>query len=124
MKEDSFTLQQRIDSLLFQIKLKETEFNNFRTENATLKKQNAGLREEVKKTENEIGHKDSVIHGLKQQALHFKEQCAEYEKVVKEKKMLENKMHLYEKLELQLIRYVVSKYILIRAILFIFFIAV
>ncbi|KAJ8673761.1 hypothetical protein QAD02_005023 [Eretmocerus hayati] len=96
IKEDSFTLQQKIDSLSFQNKLKETDLKNCREENVILKKQNSGLREEVKKVENELSHKNSVVHALKEQCQHFKELSDDTSGLKRENNHLKRLLETYE----------------------------
>ncbi|XP_011502587.1 PREDICTED: E3 ubiquitin-protein ligase TRAIP [Ceratosolen solmsi marchali] len=100
VKEDSFTLQQKVDTLSFQIKLKETEYKNCSEENVVLKRQNSGLRDEVKKTESEINQKNSVIYALKEQSQYFKRKCQDFEKIQEEKIKLENKLETYENVKI------------------------
>ncbi|KAL7298325.1 hypothetical protein TKK_0008671 [Trichogramma kaykai] len=99
VKEDSFTLQQKLDSLSFQVKLKETENKNFKSELHTLKKQNSSLREEVKKRESEVKKQISAIHALKDQTAHFRSQCQDYDNVCREKERLQKKIDTYENIK-------------------------
>ena len=97
IKEDSFTLQQKLDSLSLKVKIKDVELNSYREENATFKKQNIGLREEVKKVESEILKKNSVIHALKAQSSYLKEKSDDHARIERENKELQKKIQTYEK---------------------------
>lgn len=97
IKEDSFTLQQKVDSLSFQLKLKETEAKNNKDELASLKKQNIGLRDEVKRTESEINEKVSAYHALKEQIAYFKNRSHEYDKLKEQNKRLCKTLETYDK---------------------------
>jgi len=81
---DNSTLQGRIDSLQFQILLNERNIKHYTSKNAILEKQNAGLRQEVRKVESEISQKNSAIYALKEQINYFKEKYREYD-ILKEK---------------------------------------
>lgn len=80
---DNPSLQGRIDNLKFQILLNEKNIKYYTSKNATLEKQNAGLRQEVRKVESEITQKNSAIYALKEQIKYFKEKYLEYEDMKK-----------------------------------------
>lgn len=63
----------------FQILLNEKNIKHYTSKNAILGKQNAGLRQEVRKVESEINQKNSAIYALKEQIKYFKEKYLEYE---------------------------------------------
>lgn len=71
---DNSTLQGRIENLQFQILLNEKNIKHYNSKNATLEKQNAGLRQEVRKVESEINQKNSAIYALKEQIKYFKDE--------------------------------------------------
>lgn len=77
------SLQGRIDSLKFQILLNEKNVKYYKSKNATLEKQNAGLRQEVRKVESEISKKNSTIYALKEQIRYFEKKCLGYEAMKK-----------------------------------------
>lgn len=77
IKEDATSLQNRIDNLTFQLKVKETNINNLTKANEKLEKQTTGLRREVRNVENEIIGKNSAIHALKEQIKFCKQQCSD-----------------------------------------------
>lgn len=70
--------------MAFQIKLKDENLNNLTEANKKLKKQTAGLRQEVLKVESEINGKSSAIYALQQQIQFFKQQCSEVDNFKKE----------------------------------------
>ncbi|KAK2577989.1 hypothetical protein KPH14_008419 [Odynerus spinipes] len=84
--------QDKLASLKFQIMLKEKDINYFMSKNATLEKQNAGLRKEVRKLESDINEKNSVIYALKEQTKYFKDQISGYENAKKEVTQLKKKI--------------------------------
>ncbi|KAL0128127.1 hypothetical protein PUN28_003407 [Cardiocondyla obscurior] len=92
--EDPVSLQTRIDSLNFQLKLKQKDVDDLKGENEKLGKQTSGLRHEVRKIENKIVSKDSVIFALNDQIKFFKQECSDMKNYKEEniqlKKELEN----------------------------------
>ncbi|XP_043257964.1 E3 ubiquitin-protein ligase TRAIP-like [Colletes gigas] len=61
------TSKERIDTLKFKILLKEKDIQYFASKTVTLEKQNAGLKQEVRKVESEISKKNSLIHELREE---------------------------------------------------------
>ncbi|KAG5330493.1 TRAIP ligase, partial [Acromyrmex heyeri] len=74
---DNSTLQGRIDSLQFQILLNEKNIKYYTSKNTVLEKQNAGLRQEVRKVESEMRQKNSTIYALKEKINSFQENYQE-----------------------------------------------
>ncbi|XP_018359067.1 PREDICTED: E3 ubiquitin-protein ligase TRAIP-like [Trachymyrmex cornetzi] len=66
------TLQGKIDSLQFQILLNEKNIKYYTSKNTVLEKQNAGLRQEVRKVESEMRQKNSTIYDLKEKINYFR----------------------------------------------------
>ncbi|EFN90054.1 TRAF-interacting protein [Harpegnathos saltator] len=91
---DNLSTQERIDSLKFQVLLNEKNIKYYTSKNETLEKQNAGLRQEVRKVESEISKKNSTIYLLKEQMKDLKEKYTEYEtlkhKLSQKEKEIEN----------------------------------
>ncbi|XP_011250734.1 E3 ubiquitin-protein ligase TRAIP isoform X2 [Camponotus floridanus] len=81
---DNSLLQGRIDSLQFQILVKDKNIKYHLSKIATLEKQNAGLRQEVRKVESEINQKKSTIHALNEQIIYFKEKYEKYKVLAQE----------------------------------------
>jgi len=75
---ENFLLQERFDSLQFQILLKDKNIQNLAAKNMVLKKQNAGLRQEVRIVESEIDKKNSTIYDLKEKIKHLNELSSKY----------------------------------------------
>ncbi|XP_043793634.1 E3 ubiquitin-protein ligase TRAIP-like [Apis laboriosa] len=86
------TLQEKVDNLKFQILLKEKDIQYYSSKNVTLEKQNAGLKQEVRKVESEINKKNAAIHALKEQINYFKEQSSHCDNLKKEIVQLKNKI--------------------------------
>ncbi|XP_012062272.1 PREDICTED: E3 ubiquitin-protein ligase TRAIP-like [Atta cephalotes] len=74
---DNSTLQGRIDSLQFQILLNEKNIKYYTSKNIVLEKQNAGLRQEVRKVESEMRQKNSTIYALKEKINSFQQNYQE-----------------------------------------------
>ncbi|XP_014486707.1 PREDICTED: E3 ubiquitin-protein ligase TRAIP-like isoform X2 [Dinoponera quadriceps] len=91
---DSLSTQERIDSLKFQVMLNERNIKYYTTKSKTLEKQNAGLRQEVRKVESEMNKKNSTIYLLKEQMKTLKEKYMEHEalkcKLSQKEKEIEN----------------------------------
>ncbi|XP_046603029.1 E3 ubiquitin-protein ligase TRAIP [Neodiprion virginianus] len=83
-REDVGQLHSKIDSLKFEIKLKDLDIKNCGEENAKFKAQNTGLRAEVKKLEVEIEKHRSAIYALKEQAKYLKEKSSDADAAQKE----------------------------------------
>ncbi|XP_043584496.1 E3 ubiquitin-protein ligase TRAIP-like [Bombus pyrosoma] len=86
------TLQEKVDRLKFQILLKEKDIQYYSSKNVTLEKQNAGLKQEVRKVESEINKKNAAIHALKEQINYFKEQSSHCDNLKREISQLKNKI--------------------------------
>ncbi|XP_033177207.1 E3 ubiquitin-protein ligase TRAIP-like isoform X2 [Bombus impatiens] len=86
------TLQEKVDRLKFQILLKEKDIQYYSSKNVTLEKQNAGLKQEVRKVESEINKKNAAIHALKEQINYFKEQSSHCDNLKREISRLKNKI--------------------------------
>ncbi|GAB1860601.1 TRAF-interacting protein [Camponotus japonicus] len=113
---DSSLLQGRIDSLQFQILVKDKNIKYHLSKIATLEKQNAGLRQEVRKVESEINQKKSAIHALNEQITYFKEKYGKYkvlaQKLSQKEKELEQFQHMrniFSKGSLEDIRRMIEK---------------
>ncbi|XP_050494282.1 E3 ubiquitin-protein ligase TRAIP-like isoform X1 [Bombus huntii] len=86
------TLQEKVDRLKFQILLKEKDIQYYSSKNVTLEKQNAGLKQEVRKVESEINKKNAAIHALKEQINYFKKQSSHCDNLKREISQLKNKI--------------------------------
>lgn len=86
-------MQGRIDSLKFQILLNEKNIKHYTSKNAILEKQNAGLRQEVRKVESEINQK--TIYDLKEQIKYFKEKSLQYEKKLSQREREMGRLQVY-----------------------------
>ncbi|CAL7944862.1 unnamed protein product [Xylocopa violacea] len=95
-------LQEKVDSLKFQILLKEKDIQFHSSNNVTLKKQNAGLKQEVRKVESEINQKNAAIHALKEQIKYFKEQSACCDELKRENVRLKSKIEEFKQIHVLL----------------------
>ncbi|XP_067004019.2 E3 ubiquitin-protein ligase TRAIP [Anabrus simplex] len=86
--EDPSVLQHRIDSLTFQLRMKDTDIKNANEKNELLNKQNKGLREEIKKLEGKVREEASNVAVLREQTQCLRKQTKEAEKAVNECKNL------------------------------------
>ncbi|XP_053976381.1 E3 ubiquitin-protein ligase TRAIP-like [Hylaeus volcanicus] len=59
--------KERIDTLKFKILLKEKDIQYYTSKTITLEKQNAGLKQEVRKVESEISKQNSIIYELREE---------------------------------------------------------
>jgi len=92
--EDATALQQKVDNMTFQVKLKDKDISNLTETREKLENMIAGLRTEVKRVESEMNSKNCVIHALKEQIKFYKVQCQDMDGQKKElerlKKNVEN----------------------------------
>jgi len=93
---DSSLLQGRIDSLQFQILVKDKNIKYHLSKIATLEKQNAGLRQEVRKVESEINQKKSAIHALNEQITYFKEKYGKYKVLAQKLSQKEKELEQFQ----------------------------
>ncbi|KYQ48438.1 TRAF-interacting protein [Trachymyrmex zeteki] len=93
---DNLTLQGRIDSLKFQILLSEKNIKHYTSKNTVLEKQNAGLRQEVRKVESEMRQKNSTIYALKEQINYFKEKYQECDVLKKQLSQKEREVEQFQ----------------------------
>lgn len=94
---DSSSLQGRIESLQFQLLMKESNIKRYTSKNVTLEKQNAGLRQEVRKVESEINQKNATIHILKEQITYFKEKYGKYKVLTQKLSQKEKELEQFQK---------------------------
>lgn len=92
IKEDATFLQSKIDSLVFQLTLRDKNLSNLTEANKKLENQTAGLRHEVQKVESEINGKNSAIHALKEQIKFYKQQCSDTDTCRKENEQLKKNL--------------------------------
>ncbi|TGZ48023.1 hypothetical protein DBV15_05766, partial [Temnothorax longispinosus] len=88
------SLQNRIDSLILQLKLRDENLK-LTEANGKLETQTAGLKQEVRNFESEMKGKNSVILALKEQIKFYKQQCSDANNYRKENEHLKkNLQHL------------------------------
>ncbi|KAG5318644.1 TRAIP ligase, partial [Pseudoatta argentina] len=90
--EDAASLQNKIDNLNFQLKLKDKNLSNLTEDNDKLKNQTAGLRHKIYEVESEIVNQNSAIHAFKDQIKFYKQQCSNAENDRKENEELKKKL--------------------------------
>lgn len=95
--EDPSCLRQRIESLKFQVDVKDREIDALKTTEKKLKKETLGLRQEVRKVESNIKSKDSAIFALKEQLKYFREANQEMNNCKSEIKLLKEELGLLKK---------------------------
>ncbi|PSN44320.1 hypothetical protein C0J52_09281 [Blattella germanica] len=91
-EEDSSLLHNKIDSLKFQLCLKDTDIKNNQEENSKLNNQNKGLREEIVKLEKKIRIVESTSAAYKDQMRYLKAQQESAEAAVEEAKALRKQL--------------------------------
>ncbi|KAL6267590.1 hypothetical protein P5V15_000664 [Pogonomyrmex californicus] len=82
--EDATSLQEKIDNLTFQVKVRDENLKKLTKANEKLEKQTTGLRHEVRKVESEMSSKNNAIHALKEQIKFCKQQCSDIDNYKKE----------------------------------------
>lgn len=92
IKEDATCLQQKLDNLTFQVRLKDKNISNLTESNEKLEKMTTGLRQEVRKIESEMNGKNSAIHALKEQIKFYKQRCLDTESYVRENECLKKRL--------------------------------
>ncbi|XP_069681479.1 E3 ubiquitin-protein ligase TRAIP-like [Periplaneta americana] len=73
-EEDASLLRNKIDSLTFQIRLKDQDIKNVSEENKKLNTQNSGLRDEIKSQEKDIRTLKSTLSAQREQIKHLQTQ--------------------------------------------------
>ncbi|XP_060533668.1 E3 ubiquitin-protein ligase TRAIP-like isoform X2 [Cylas formicarius] len=102
INEDPIILQNKLDSLEYQMRLKEKELQNLSEKYGKVKKQNEGLRQEVSNlTQTEKAHNSAVL-GLKEQVHFFKKRAKDCEKLDAEIHHLKSRIKSMENVELAL----------------------
>lgn len=101
--EDSSFLQQRIENLNFQIKLKDREIDTLRATEKKLEKETLGLRQEVRKVESNIKSKESAIHAFKEQLEFYRQENQDLKKSNQEINTYKHEIKLLKK-ELSLLK--------------------
>ncbi|XP_045581551.1 E3 ubiquitin-protein ligase TRAIP-like [Procambarus clarkii] len=96
---DPDTLQNHIDGLKFQVRLKDQEIKNLKDSNSTLTKQTKGLREECKKVESQVQVKETTIMALKTQLQFMDRITKEAQKAKDETKSLREHLKVLQNVE-------------------------
>ncbi|KMQ97198.1 traf-interacting protein [Lasius niger] len=76
--------------------MKESNIKRYTSKNVTLEKQNAGLRQEVRKVESEINQKNATIHILKEQITYFKEKYGKYKVLTQKLSQKEKELEQFQ----------------------------
>lgn len=95
--EDPSFLQQRIENLNFQIKLKDREIDTLRAIEKKLEKETLGLRQEVRKVESSIKSKESAILAFKEQLEFYRHENQELKKFNEEINTYKHEIKLLKK---------------------------
>ncbi|XP_015126628.1 E3 ubiquitin-protein ligase TRAIP [Diachasma alloeum] len=96
IKEDAGALQLRVDSMQFQLDLKDASINENQRKYHEMKKQRDLLRAEVLKCENELTKKDSAIFALKEQAKYLRIEAEEKNVIAAKFESLKSKIDEYK----------------------------
>lgn len=72
--------------------LKDKDLKHYKEKTETTEKENAGLRSELKKTENEIRKMETAIHAFKEQIKYFRQQCSEVDAAKEENARLKKRV--------------------------------
>ncbi|XP_076666534.1 TRAF interacting protein no poles isoform X2 [Andrena cerasifolii] len=99
LKEDTCSLQDKIDKLNFQLLLASKDVKQYSQKCETLDKQTAELRKEVFKVESELNKKNNIIYAFKEQIKYLKEQNLETETMKQEIEQLRKKIDNYKNIQ-------------------------
>lgn len=100
---DPSLLQHKIDSLQFNLTLKEKDVQNYKEKYKKAKTQNVALRGEIQELENKVRTHDSVQNALRDQIIYFKSKCKENEKLTQEVSRLKTNLRAMESTQLALV---------------------
>lgn len=95
--EEAGSLQNKLDTLSFDVRLKGVEIKKLEESNNTLKNQTHGLKEEVKKLEDKLSTQSSTTAALKQQVKFFQAESKDVIKSKNEAKRLKNQLETLQK---------------------------
>ena len=90
-------MQERVDSLTFQVSLKDKEISNLKLEKLNLAKRNTGLKDHIRDVEGELTANKSVMHALKEQIEYFKRRAAQTDAAEEELSKMKRKLENYRK---------------------------
>ena len=99
IREDTCSLQDKIDKLNFQLLLAEKDVKHYSQKCETLDKQSAELRKEVYKVESELNKKNNIIYAFKEQIKYLKEQNLETETIKQEIEQLRKEIENYKNIQ-------------------------
>lgn len=99
-EKDASFLKNKVDSLLFQMKLKDTEIKNVNIENNKLKKQNVLQRDEIKSLLQKTSVGESTILALQEKIRYLKIECKEASLAKCEAEELRKQLESYNSLEI------------------------
>ncbi|KAF5280906.1 hypothetical protein FQR65_LT03055 [Abscondita terminalis] len=99
---DPFTLQDKIDRLNFNLKLKDMDIKNAQESHKIAAQQNSGLKEEVKTLEQQNRTLESTMEALKSQVVFFKTKSKELTKIQEELFTLRTKINDYKQIKTML----------------------
>lgn len=100
--EDATSLQNQLDNMIFQLKLRDNEITDLKSTKKKLEKQTSGLRQEVKNVESQLHGKDSAIHSFQTQIKFYKQQCAEIDEYKTDNKRLKEKVEHLQNIQILL----------------------
>ncbi|XP_054278073.1 E3 ubiquitin-protein ligase TRAIP-like [Macrosteles quadrilineatus] len=98
-QDDASALQNKVDSLNFQIKLKDTDLKNQKEDNDKLKFQTKGLREEVKKMRDELNIHQQQTYSYLEKIKTLKRECKQLNEYKLEADELRKQLDNYKGLE-------------------------
>ncbi|KAG8239442.1 hypothetical protein J437_LFUL017435 [Ladona fulva] len=97
--DDPSSLQNKIDNIKFQVKLKEIDIKNLKEANSDLTSKNKALRGEVRDVEEKLATANSAILSLKGQIRNLKVQNQRIEELKEENKALQGQLSTLEGLQ-------------------------
>ena len=111
-KEDADTLQNKLDNVQFQVRLKDTEMSKLSDRNKELEGLLKGQKDEIKKLDTDKKHYKSQTESLKQHVKMLNEERRKYDEAMKETQELRLKLDKMKSVELAIIIIIHCIYIL------------
>lgn len=99
-KEDADTLQNKLDNVQFQVRLKDTEMSKLSDRNKELEGLLKGQKDEIKKLDTDKKHYKSQTESLKQHVKMLNEERRKYDEAMKETQELRLKLDKMKSVEL------------------------
>lgn len=97
--EDRYTLQDKVDKLVFDLALKEKDVKHYSEKSERLERQTAQLKEEVTKVEHALKTKETAIHAYREQLNFLHLQITQVEEKEKQLASVKNELQTYKNVQ-------------------------